>query len=63
MPAADQRPPDLLLSTPKPNARIEVASGGDTGRIVQEFRDAGYRSGSCEATPALSRSASGSRVR
>ncbi len=38
----DERARTLLLSTPKKNAEIVVASGEDTERIVQDYRAAGY---------------------
>lgn len=38
----DERARKLLLSDPKKDAEIVVASGEDTDRIVKEYRDAGY---------------------
>lgn len=44
----DKRARKLLLNTPQKDAEIVVASGGDTERIVKEYREAGY----AKATPA-----------
>jgi len=38
----DERARRLLLKAPGTDAEIVVASGGDTERIVREYRDAGY---------------------
>jgi hypothetical protein len=38
----DERACKLLLTCPKKNAEITIASGNDTERIVGAFRDAGY---------------------
>jgi hypothetical protein len=43
MPKADFRARDLLLKHTNKEASITVLSGGDSGRISREFRDAGYR--------------------
>jgi hypothetical protein len=38
----DERALKMLLYAPKQDAEIVVASGGDTDRIVREYREAGY---------------------
>jgi len=38
----DERARKLLLTEPRKDAEIQVASGEDTARIVGEYRDAGY---------------------
>jgi hypothetical protein len=38
----DERARELLLKAPKKDAEIVVGSGGDTERIVREYREAGY---------------------
>ncbi len=43
LPAADERARELLLTSAPSHARIDVSAGGDSGRIVQEFRQAGYQ--------------------
>jgi hypothetical protein len=40
--SVDVRASKLLLTAPKKNAEIVIASGGDTERIVKEYREAGY---------------------
>jgi hypothetical protein len=41
--AADERACELLLSSPSPGAKIEIASGSATDSIVGRFKNAGYR--------------------
>ncbi len=43
MPNADERARELLLKRTKKNASITVLSGGDSERISDEFRAAGYK--------------------
>jgi hypothetical protein len=43
MPKADVRARDLLLKDTNKEASITVLSGGDSKRIADEFRDAGYK--------------------
>ncbi len=38
----DERAREMLLSAPKKDAEITVASGDATRRIIEDFRDAGY---------------------
>ena len=38
----DERACRLLLSAPKKDAKVRVASGDDTGRIVDQYREKGY---------------------
>jgi hypothetical protein len=39
---ADERACELLFTSPRRDARIEISSGGDTESIVKRFRDHGY---------------------
>ncbi|HLJ87617.1 MAG TPA: hypothetical protein VKZ53_12405 [Candidatus Angelobacter sp.] len=40
--AIDERARSLLLNSPKKNAEIVIASGGDTDRIIAEYQNAGH---------------------